>query len=84
MLISHGESGGGGYTSDGVLAPTTSTDGTEEVKNYANLAYTAGVTFYLDDTVNDTAGVSHFDDVVSRPALLTVIMKAGLGPRSHS
>jgi len=30
ILISHGESGGGAYTSAGVLAPTASTDGTEE------------------------------------------------------
>jgi prepilin-type N-terminal cleavage/methylation domain-containing protein len=83
-IISAGSSGGGAYTSAGALAPTTTTDGTEEKKNYANLGYTAGTTYYVDDSIADGAGATHFDDLLSRPSLLTVINKAALGPRSHS
>jgi hypothetical protein len=37
----------------------------------------------VDDGISDVSGATHFDDVVSRPTVLTVINKAGLGPRSH-
>jgi prepilin-type N-terminal cleavage/methylation domain-containing protein len=83
VVISAGSSGGGAYTPSGQVSPSTTVDGTQEAKNYANVAYTAGVTYYVDDSISDGAGASHFDDIVSRPALLTVINKAGLGPRSH-
>jgi hypothetical protein len=80
VLISAGETGGGAYTSAGVVAPTTTTDGTEEQKNYANLALGA---YYVDDQIADGAGATHFDDVVLRPSVLTVASRAGLGPRAH-
>lgn len=84
VVISHGETGGGGYASTGTLTTSSVTDGTEEARNYANLAFVAGTTFYVDDSLMETSGVAtHFDDLVSRPALLSVINKAGLGPRSH-
>lgn len=82
VLVSHGESGGGGYLSGGVLGATSSTDGTQEMKNYANVAYVAGV-YFVDDTLVETAGTTHFDDVVSRPSIMGVVSKAGLGPRAH-
>ena len=80
VLISHGESGGGGYLDTGALAASTTTDGTEEQKNYANLALAA---YYVDDQVSDVAGAAHFDDIVVRPSVIGVASKAGLGPRSH-
>ncbi len=80
VVISHGESGGGGYLNTGILATSTTTDGTEEVKNYANLAVSA---YYVDDATSDVAGATHFDDILSRPSVLTVANKSGLGPRSH-
>ena len=84
VLISHGESGGGGYLSTGTLATSTSTDGTEELKNYASAAFVNNaVTYHVDDSTNTTAGATHFDDIVSRPSVLAVASKAGLGPRSH-
>jgi prepilin-type N-terminal cleavage/methylation domain-containing protein len=82
VVISAGSTGGGAYLSSGQLSTTTTVDGTEELKNYANAAYTAAG-YYVDDGISDVSGATHFDDVLSRPAVLTVINKAGLGPRSH-
>jgi prepilin-type N-terminal cleavage/methylation domain-containing protein len=80
VVISHGESGGGGFTGAGVIAPSTVTDGDEEKKNYADLVLQP---YYVDDTLVESSGGSHFDDVVSRPSILAVVNKAGLGPRTH-
>jgi prepilin-type N-terminal cleavage/methylation domain-containing protein len=83
VVISPGESGGGGYFfGSGVLSASSTTDGTEEVKNYANVAGNPAA-YYVDDSLNEIAGAAHFDDVVSRPSVLSVLNKAGLGPRSH-
>jgi prepilin-type N-terminal cleavage/methylation domain-containing protein len=84
VVISPGESGGGGYLSSGQLGSSSiGTDGNEEMRNYASLPYAGVATFYVDDSLNETATTAHFDDLVSRPSLLSVITKAGLGPRSH-
>jgi prepilin-type N-terminal cleavage/methylation domain-containing protein len=80
VLISHGESGGGAFLDTGVLASSTTTDGTEEQKNYATQVLQA---YYVDDQPTDVAGAAHFDDVVLRPSVLSVATRAGLGPRSH-
>jgi len=82
VVVSAGSSGGGGYLASGQLSATTTVDGTEEQKNYANAAY-AVAGYYVDDSISDGPGATHFDDVVSRPTVLTVINKAGLGPRAH-
>ncbi len=83
VVVSHGESGGGAYLNSGTLATSTVGDGNEEMKNYASLPYTPGVTYYVDDSLQEAPGVNHFDDVVSRPSILSVSSKAGLAPRSH-
>jgi len=80
VLVSHGESGGGAYLDTGVLATSTTADGTEEQKNYANAGLGA---YYVDDQPSEVGGANHFDDVVVRPSVLGVASKAGLGPRSH-
>ena len=80
VVISHGESGGGAYLNSGQLATSTTTDGTEEQKNYASQALGA---YYVDDGISDGPGATHFDDVLSHPTVLAVINKAALGPRSH-
>ena len=80
VLVSHGESGGGGYLSSGEIFSSTSVDGTSEQLNYANVA--AGGN-YGDDSIMEASGTGHFDDIVSRPTILAVATKAGLGPRSH-
>ena len=83
VVISHGESGGGGYLNTGILATSTVGDGTEELKNYASLPYAGVATHYIDSALVEAADATHFDDVVLRPSVLAVINKAGLGPRSH-
>ena len=80
VLISHGESGGGAYLNSGALSATTTTDGTEEQKNYASLALQS---YYVDDAMSDVAGAAHFDDVILRRSVLSAVSKAGLGPRAH-
>lgn len=80
VLVSAGETGGGAYLGSGNLGATTGTDGTEELKNYASQAIQP---YYVDDTQSDTPGATHFDDIVSRPSILAVATKAGLGPRTH-
>ena len=83
VLVSAGESGGGGYLSSGTLGASSIGDGTEEMKNYASLPLTPLVTYYVDNALTETADANHFDDFVSRPSVLAVISKAGLGPRAH-
>lgn len=84
VVISHGETGGGGYLNSGQQYTSITTDGTEEQKNYANLALRAVPLYYVDAGISDAPGAAtHFDDIVSRPSMLSVITKAGLGPRSH-
>ena len=80
VLISHGESGGSGYLNTGTSFTSSSTDGTQETQNYANLPLAA---LYVDGEVSDVPGSGHFDDLVLRPSVLAVITRAGLGPRSH-
>lgn len=82
VVVSHGETGGGGYLNTGIRSTSTVTDGTEEARNYADVPYVAGY-YYVDDSISDVSGATHFDDIVSRPSVLAVITKAGLGPRSH-
>lgn len=83
VVISAGESGGGAMLNTGQVSTSTTTDGTQEGKNYANVAYVAATSYFVDDALSEVAGASHFDDLVSRPTVLTVINKAALGPRSH-
>jgi prepilin-type N-terminal cleavage/methylation domain-containing protein len=81
VLISAGESGGGAYLSSGVLGSTVSGgDGNLEQTNYADLV---AATTYVDDAINSNPGAAHFDDLVSRPSILSVATKAGLAPRAH-
>ena len=81
VLISTGESGGGAYNNNGALVVSITTDGDEEkARNYADLDLQP---HYIDDGIADAPGVNHFDDTVSHPSILTVVSKAGLGPRSH-
>jgi prepilin-type N-terminal cleavage/methylation domain-containing protein len=80
VVISAGASGGGAYLNTGIRSDSTVTDGTEEQKNYADKPLQ---TYYVDDSLMEGSGAGHFDDMVSRPSILSVVNKAALGPRSH-
>jgi len=83
VVVSTGESGGGAMLNTGQVSTSTTTEGTEEQRNYVSAAYAPGY-YYVDDSLSEaTDPAKHFDDIVSRPTLLTVINKAALGPRSH-
>jgi prepilin-type N-terminal cleavage/methylation domain-containing protein len=86
VVISHGETGGGGYLSTGQLfiSATNGKDSDQEKSNYADAAPPPPA--FIDDGINDNVDATpsvHFDDIVSRPSVVTVINKAGLGPRAH-
>lgn len=90
VLVSHGPEGGGAYNGEGVLQASTVSAGTMESKNYADLAYAAPsawpaapAAFLVDDVINASTTGGHFDDIVSRPGILALAMKAGVGPRAH-
>ncbi|HET7402453.1 MAG TPA: prepilin-type N-terminal cleavage/methylation domain-containing protein [Usitatibacter sp.] len=88
VLVSHGPEGGGAYSGDGILLASTTAASTVERKNFANVAYSqppatgSPTVFLVDDTSNGTTA-AHFDDLVSRPGVLALAVKASLGPRSH-
>ncbi|OQA30612.1 MAG: hypothetical protein BWY57_02748 [Betaproteobacteria bacterium ADurb.Bin341] len=79
ILISHGATGAGAYTSSGALLPGTVPPGTAETQNQNGRAIQ---TTYFDAPMLDATGVTHFDDIVSRPSFMSVISKAQLGPRA--
>lgn len=83
VVISAGETGGGAYLPSGVAAPL-GFEGTEEQRNFATQVYTNNaVSYFVDDAINDTAGATHFDDILSHPTVLALATRAGLGPRAH-
>jgi prepilin-type N-terminal cleavage/methylation domain-containing protein len=96
MLISHGADGGGAYNGLGIKQDSNTVAGTMEEKNFPYHQYLPSgacpaTSFLVDDVYNGGynagAGVPdptyHFDDMVSRPNILTVATRAQLGPRSH-
>jgi prepilin-type N-terminal cleavage/methylation domain-containing protein len=92
VVISHGENAAGAYNSQGVLQTAGSiAAGTQEQSNFANLAYVAVCTagpptctpYLVDDFPTFTQGASYFDDLVLRPSILAVALKAQTGPRAH-
>jgi hypothetical protein len=79
VLISHGENRGGGYDSTGTLQAGTPANGPLEAPNANNQAFTD----FIDAPFNDSDGATRFDDIVSRPTLMALLVKAGLAPRAH-
>lgn len=80
VLISHGENRGGGYGSTGTLLAGSPANGALEAPNANNQAPPAA---FIDAPFNDSDGAARFDDIVSRPTLMTLLVKAGLAPRAH-
>jgi prepilin-type N-terminal cleavage/methylation domain-containing protein len=79
-LISHGENRSGGYGDGGqLLASVKSVEGINESQNRAD----GSQSYYVDAPQRFVDDASHFDDMVVRPSLMSVIQRAHLGPRSH-
>jgi hypothetical protein len=84
VLISHGENRGGGYDSSGTLQAGTPANGVLEAPNANNQALPVLPAAFIDAPLNDSDdGATRFDDIVSRPTLMTLLVKAGLAPRAH-
>ena len=85
VLISHGENRGGAYSSAGQVqtgSPANSANEDINRNNFAYRSYTAvPPAFYVDAAQNDSTGANHFDDILLRPTLMSVITRAQLGPR---
>jgi len=80
VLISHGENRGGAYSRAGAIQTGSPVNSALEEINNNNQAIQA---FYMDAPQVDPDGVNHFDDIVVRPTLTSVITRAQLGPRVH-
>src|SRR5262249_42227923 len=84
VLISHGDnqagafpSGGGAVTATGVGAQLGTGGETQNANGQALQA------FYVDNDLVEANDNTHFDDIVLRPSILSVINAANLGPRAH-
>lgn len=80
VLISHGENRGGGYDPVGTLQTGSPPNGALEGPNVNNQALPAA---FIDAPFNDSDGAARFDDIVSRPTLMTLLTRAQLAPRAH-
>lgn len=82
VVISHGDNGIGGFSSEGNLATAGAVgNGTGEIQNANNQVLQA---FYVDGELNESATASHFDDFLSRPSIMAIISRAQLAPRAHN
>ena len=84
VLISHGANRVGGYTSEGVYLSASNGPGPGPLENINfNAAVPRTVApndFYVDADYAENPA-TYFDDIVSRPTVISVAMAAGLGPR---
>lgn len=92
VVVSHGENAQGGYNNQGVVQTGGSVSaGDLERKNFASLEYVVGcaststtcTAFLVDDFPAFSQGTGYFDDLVLRPSILAVALKAQTGPRAH-
>jgi prepilin-type N-terminal cleavage/methylation domain-containing protein len=86
VVISHGENQEGAFSYAGVIVASGSpASGTREPNNFASAAYdpSSSGSYLVDSEPSYTATTSHFDDLVSRPSILSVATKASLGPRAY-
>lgn len=84
VLISAGPTQGPAYNLNGQLVNSTATLGTQEAMNGNNRALNVPPSYYVDSDLVADNTLAHFDDIVRRPTILTVITRANLGPRAHN
>jgi hypothetical protein len=79
VVISAGANRSGAYSTSGVLQASPGIPaGTSETTNSNNRALAAA---YVDAVRDNSSTATHFDDVLLRPAISTVLTQAQLGPR---
>ena len=78
VLISHGANGAGSFPMGGGPVRDATTAGANEQVNQNGSALKST---YIDANYNEDSGTAHFDDLVLRPSLSTIIMKAQRGAR---
>lgn len=91
MLISHGENRAGAYSSSGTIQiglppnlpapPALPAPLILEDMNKNRDTDPRYPTFFVDAPQNDSGGIAQFDDIVLRPTIMSVVTRAGLGPR---
>jgi prepilin-type N-terminal cleavage/methylation domain-containing protein len=81
VLISHGPDSRGAYPAGGAANPTgTGGAGIDEVWDANGVALRAS---YVDKNLDESNTATHFDDIVLRPSIMRVILRAERGPRAH-
>lgn len=83
VLISHGKHGHGAYPRGSTSIVPLTGSGDNEAPNSNNVAITFGTTFFVDADYNESSGANHFDDIVLRPSIMSVLQQAQRGPRIH-
>lgn len=86
FLISHGANKFGAYNAAGQLLTTANGSGpgareTIHRNNQGLRATDLDNTFYIDADYDERPGSNYYDDIVSRPTVISIAMAAGLGPR---
>jgi prepilin-type N-terminal cleavage/methylation domain-containing protein len=84
VLISHGRNMLGSYPAGGgSLLPITGS-GDNEAPNANSTGITDFSTkIFVDRDLNEQTGSAYFDDIIRRPDIMKVILKAQRGPRAH-
>lgn len=83
VLISHGKQGHGAYPRGSSSITPLAGSGVNESPNSNNVAVTFGSTFFVDMDYSESSGTNHFDDIVLRPSIMSVLLQAQRGPRTH-
>jgi prepilin-type N-terminal cleavage/methylation domain-containing protein len=83
ILISHGKNFLGSFPIGGGTMMAITGSGDNEVPNQNGVAVTFGTTFFVDREFNEAAGSTYFDDLIVRPSIISVLLKAQRGPRTH-
>lgn len=84
VLISHGRNMLGSYPAGGGSLLSITGSGDNEAPNANGTGITDFSTkIFVDRDLNEQTGSAYFDDIVRRPVIMKVILKAQRGPRAH-